>query len=277
MFNKESFLCHLPNELVMKTLLPYLDMESLNTLSKASIKWEETVNNYLDIFNRVIQTEVSLTNRLFFSSAKNATSLVKLELIWNTDLRSDNEFLDQILNANKSLTEIDLTTTDNGWISTEVVKTIATKLPKLLNVSFSSSRIRLYLDNGDSRKLWPHTCWGSRRVDDGSIDGHGQYTEEQVKYFKKLISNQAHLKPSSEENKVLNCLRTIQALCHFYDYSNASENSDGQVLLDPLVYHEHKCPKGLHYDAYLDSDIEEGYDFEEPLLWFVDSESDESD
>ena len=148
---------------------------------------------------------------------------------------------------------------------------MATKLHKLLNVSFSSSRIRIYLENGDSRKLYPHTCWGSRRVDDGSIDGH--YAESHIELFRTLITSQS----SSEETKILCCLRLLQAYRNFYDYSNANENSDGQQLLAPLVYHEHKCPKGLHYDAYLDSDIEEGYDFEEPLLWVGDSESDESD
>ena len=268
----EPNLSYLPKELLMKTLLPYLDMKSLNALSKASMKWKETVGNYLVNFNRVIQTDVSLTNRLFFSSAKDANNLVKLELIWNTDSRLDSEFLDQILNANKSLTEIDLTTTDNGWISPEIVRTMAMKLPKLSEVSFSSSRIRLFLDNGDSRKLYPHTCWGSRRVDDESIELC--YSEKQIESFKNIISNQTG---GSEENKVLCCLRLLHSNCNFYDYSNASENSDGQQLLDPLVYHEHKCPKGLFYDAYLDSDIEDGYDFEEPLLWVGDSESDESD
>ena len=271
MLKKESFLGYLPNELLMKTLLPYLDMKSLNILSMTNTSWEETVNNYLVNFNRIIQTEVSLTNRLLFSSAKGATNLVKLELIWNTNSRCDNECLDQILHANENLKEIDLTTTDTGWISPEVVKTMATKLHKLVNVSFSSSRIRLYLENGDSRKLYPHTCWGSRRVDDGSIDGH--YSEAHTELFRTLITSQS----SSEETKILCCLRLLQAYCLFYDYSNANENSDGQQLLDPLVYHEHKCPKGLHYDAYMDSDIEEGYDFEEPLLWVGDSESDESD
>ena len=148
---------------------------------------------------------------------------------------------------------------------------MAMKLPKLMNVSFSSSRIRLFLDNGDSRKLYPHTCWGSGRVDDESIELC--YSEKQIESFRNIISNQT----GSEENKVLCCLRLLHANCNFYDYSNASENSDGQQLLDPLVYHEHKCPKGLFYDAWLDSDLEEGYDFEEPLLWVGDSESDESD
>ena len=171
---KESYLSHLPNELLMKTLLPYLDLKSLNMLSKASTSWKETVNNFLVNFNRVIQTEVSFINRLFFPSTRDARNLVKLELIWNTDYRSDNERLDQILNANLNLSEIDLTTTDNGWISSEIVKTMATKLHKLVNVSFSSSRIRLYLGirNSDSRKLYPHTCWGSRREDDDSLNLH---------------------------------------------------------------------------------------------------------
>ena len=126
---------------------------------------------------------------LFFSSAKDATNLVKLELIWNTDSHSDNEFLDQILNTNQSLTEIDLTTTDNGWISPEIVRTMAMKLPTLMNVSFSSSRIRLFLDNFtlqlDARKLYPHTCWGSRRVDDESIELC--YSEKQKESLMKVV------------------------------------------------------------------------------------------
>ena len=268
---KESYLSLLPNELLMKTLLPYLDLKSLNMLSKASTSWEEKVNNFLVNFNRVIQTEVSFPSRLFFSSVKDATNLVKLELLWNTDSRSDNENLNLILNANQNLSEIDLTTMDNGWISSEIVKTMAIKLNKLVNVSFSSSRIRLYLENSDSRKLYPHTCWGSRREDDDSLNSH--YSERHLESFKNTILNET----GSEESKVLCCLRLLHANCHFYDYSNASENSDGQQLLDPLVYHEHKCPKGLYYDAYLDSDIEDGYDFEEPLLWVGDSESDDSD
>ena len=108
-------------------------------------------------------------------------------------------------------------------------------------------------------------------MDDESIELC--YTEKQIESFKNIISNQT----GSEENKVLCCLRLLHANCNFYDYSNASENSDGQQLLDPLVYHEHKCPKGLFYDAWLDSDLEEEFDFEEPLLWVGDSESDESD
>ena len=203
MMKVESNLSCLPKELLMKTLLPYLDMKSLNALSKTSIKWEETVGNYLVNFNRVIQTDVS-DPRLFFSSAKDATNLVKLELIWNTDTRLDNEFLDQILNANKSLTEIDLRTTENGWISPEIVRTMATKLPKLDEVSFSTSRIRLFLENGDSRKLYPHTCWGSRRVDDASINGI-TYSENQIESFKNVVENQI----GSEENKVLCCIRLL--------------------------------------------------------------------
>jgi len=272
----ESYLSCLPTEVVMCTLLPHLDIQSLNTLSAVSNGWQETVSSYLASFNKVIQTEVSLTNKLFFSSAHHATNLVKLVLIWNTDSRGDNESLDIILNANKNLTEIDLTTTENGWISTQIVKTMAIKLPNLRNVSFSSSRIRLYLEN-DSRKLWPHVCWGEKRVpnkryvDIRETDPY-YYDDKLTAVFKSIILNEC----GSEESKILSCLRLLHSKCHLYDYSHTSEHIDGEEVLDPLVFHEYRCPRGLFYNSLLEMPELIDSDVEEDWPWVVDTDS-ESD
>ena len=182
-----SYLDTLPKEVVMDVLLPYIDMESLRKFSFTSWKWHHKVKSYLSDFNRVVQTKVRLHDNVFHSTVKDASKLVKLELIWSTGSESDNNLLEKILVNNKNLQEIDITQTSNqGWISTKVVKTLALELPKLKSVSFSSSRIRLFLGPGSSpRKLWPHTCWGSRRVNRESLAV--TYTQDQVAVFSNQI------------------------------------------------------------------------------------------
>ena len=182
-----SYLDNLPKEVVMDVLLPYIDMESLRKFSFTSWKWHHKVKSYLSDFNRVVQTKVRLHDNVFHSTVKDASKLVKLELIWSTGSERDNNLLEKILFNNKNLQEIDITQTSNqGWISTKVVKTLALELPKLKSVSFSSSRIRLFLGPGSSpRKLWPHTCWGSRRVNRESLAV--TYTQDQVAVFSNQI------------------------------------------------------------------------------------------
>ena len=239
MLETQSNLDCLPAELLMTALLPYLDKKDLKNLSKTCTKWQEKVTNYLVNFKGKFKGEVSINEREFFSAAENASNLVKLELIWNTDSKADNECLDKILNANINLKKLHIRTTANGWLSPQVITTMALKLEKLRHVSFSSSRIKLYSENGESRKLKPCTCWGKKRdLDYFDLD----YSYSQQQQFKQTIE-EADI---SDEKKLLFCLRLLAVRDIFQDYSNVNKSTNN--LLDPLVYHENICSKGLLYE-----------------------------
>jgi len=205
---------------------------------------------------------VNPSHYLLHFAASQAAKLVKLELNWNTGEKSDNDLLNNILLNNKNLEEIDITTTNKGWISTEVVRTMALELPKLKNVCFSTSRIRLFFGDG-SRRLWPHTCWLSRRENHQNLEL--KYTDSQVQVFQRVTNSDdgefgLDAKATTEEHQTLCCLRLIHSKCRFSDFALISDFSCGE-LMDPLMCHEYKCPKGLMYSCLDDSDPDEDLDY----------------
>jgi len=269
----------------MRVLLPYCDIVSLRRLSITSKKWNDNVNIFLKDFNKVIQLDTTKIKigKYFHFATHMSSKLVKLELNWNYGSHKECDYLHQVLENNKNLEEIDLTTTQNGWISTKIIMTMALELPKLKNVCFSSSRIKLFFGD-ESRKLWPHTCWNSKRI---NKENHSlNYSEEQVKIFRSQIQdrNSNKILGFPIEHQILCCLRLLHSKCQFSDFALLSDTSC--ELMEPLLYHEYKCPKGLFYnrdDDSDDSDIEDNYwncsSPEGPpnFHWGGDSDTDQSD
>ena len=74
----------------------------------------------------------------------------------------------------------------------------------------------------------------------------------------RLRKEKSRIYSLTGEHQLLCCLRLIQSQCRFTDLALIS----GGDLMEPLVYHEHKCPKGLFYDRDNDSDeseVEDNY------------------
>ena len=170
----------------------------------------------------------------------------------------------------QGLEEIDLTTTNNGWLCCEVIHTI-TWLPKLKNVCFDSTRLRVYYGQQEHnyRTLYPHTCWGSRR------HNREQFSLKE-KYNKKLVLEFIQDEPCSgdgedtssltPEARILNRLRWLRSKCNFTDLAFMSEANE---MMDPLTYHEFKCSRGMFYSFDDDSDCE--YLEHEDLFFSTDS------
>lgn len=242
----------------MTVLLPYVDVRSLRNLSKVNKAWNEKVRTFLRDFNKVAQVDV-LHKKVYIFLLKEASKLVRLELNWALSSQADSEKLIETLKRNPTLKSIDITPSHTGWISKDVVETIALSLPRLTNVCLNTSRVRLFLGNGDYRKLWPHTCWNSRRVN--REDHQVSYSEEQLKMFAAQVrvrNEKERLHCLTAEHQLLCCLRLLHSKCRFTDLALIS----GGDLMEPLVYHEYKCPKGLFYDRDQDSDeseVEDNY------------------
>ena len=180
----------------MTSLLPYCDLTSLQNLSQTNKQWHNIVKTYLRDFNKVIQADVPRNdNQMLKFATLGANKLVRLELNWSTSKRESNDILKYLLLSNKGLKEIDITTGRGitGWISTDVVLTIAFELPNLESVCFSTSRIAYYYNENDGknkdiyRKLWPHPCW--RSIVDNRLNYILKYTEKQVASFEIALEN----------------------------------------------------------------------------------------
>ena len=85
----------------MNFLLPFLDGNSLNNLCLVNSEWCETVRDFIRDFNKVIRMTVNNRDNIFHFMTKEATKLVKLELVWNTASRTDNRLLDDLLTFNE--------------------------------------------------------------------------------------------------------------------------------------------------------------------------------
>ena len=90
----------------MNFLLPFLDGNSLNQLCLVNSEWCETVRDFIRVFNKVIRMTVNNRDNIFHFMTKEATKLVKLELVWNTDNRKDNRHLDEVLSDNQGCSSI---------------------------------------------------------------------------------------------------------------------------------------------------------------------------
>ena len=262
MENVDVGLDSLPQELIMTVLLPFCDNSSLRNLSKVNKKWRNIVTNFIKDFKKVVQVDVGSNRKLLKFILQDTTKLVKLELTWSLGSNlSDNQLLNTTLLMNQNLEELVITTADEGWISNEVVETIALKLPRLRSVSFSSSRVRMFGHKMEPRKLWPHTCWNSERLNDENLTLH--YTEDQVKTFQTQVEDDHSDLPV--ETKLLACLRLLHSKCRFTDLALVSISRMSCHLMEPLLYHEYKCSKGLFYVRDDDSDNEE---FEGGIFYF---------
>ena len=141
-----------------------------------------------------------------------------------------------------------MTTISPGWICSSVIIAIS-ELPCLRNVCFDSLRIRLFYGSEEhhSRKLYPHTCWGTKRVNREGLSLNNHYT---VKDIERIKQKQTHTTP---ETKILNCLRELTFRSNFTDLAWMSEAKE---LMDPLLYHEYKCRPGLFYNSGEDSEFD---------------------
>ena len=90
----------------MNFLLPFLDGTSLNQLCLVNSEWCETVRDFIRDFNKVIRMTVNHRDNIFHFMTLEATKLVKLELVWNTDSRKDNRLLDDVLSDNQGCSSI---------------------------------------------------------------------------------------------------------------------------------------------------------------------------
>ena len=169
-----------------------------------------------------------------------------------------------------------MTTTNNGWLCSEVIVGIW-GLRNLKNVCFDSTRIRVYYGRQEHnyRTLYPHTCWGSRR------HNREQFSLKE-KYNRKLIQQLIYDEPCSgdgdpaaaflkDEDRILNRLRSLRSKCNFTDLAFMSEANE---MMDPLTYHEFKCSRGMFYDFDEDSDCEYGEEFFNEGIFFSSDSSD---
>ena len=85
----------------MTFLLPFLDGASLNQLCVVNKKWCDIVRDFVGAFNKVLQLTVSQRDNIFHFLAERSTKLVKLELMWSTGSRMDNQFLRDVISNNK--------------------------------------------------------------------------------------------------------------------------------------------------------------------------------
>ena len=85
----------------MSLLLPFLDGASLNQLCIVNRKWCETVRDFVRDFNKVIQLTVSQRDNIFHFLAETSNKLVKLELMWSTGSRLDNQLLGDVIANNQ--------------------------------------------------------------------------------------------------------------------------------------------------------------------------------
>ena len=90
----------------MNFLLPFLDGNSLNQLCLVNSEWCETVRDFIRDFNKVIRMTVNHRDNIFHFLTQEATKLVKLELVWNTDRRKDNRLLIDVLSDNEGCSSI---------------------------------------------------------------------------------------------------------------------------------------------------------------------------
>ena len=91
----------------MKILFPFCDLRSLKELSKVNPEWNLAVRRFMKDFNKVVILTVDSHSRdLLHFVAQQTTKLVKLKVIWNTDLKSDKNALVRIVQSNNALKEI---------------------------------------------------------------------------------------------------------------------------------------------------------------------------
>ena len=90
----------------MNFLLPFLDGTSLNQLCLVNSEWCETVRDFIRDFNKVIRMTVNHRDNIFHFIPREATKVVKLELVWNTDSRKDNQLLYDIISDNQVCSSI---------------------------------------------------------------------------------------------------------------------------------------------------------------------------
>ena len=98
-----SELNKLPQELIMRILLPFCDIVSLRKLSMTSKKWNDNVNIFLKDFNKVIQLDTTKIKigKYFHFATHLSSKLVKLELNWNYGSHKECDYLHQVLENNK--------------------------------------------------------------------------------------------------------------------------------------------------------------------------------
>ena len=164
--------------------------------------------------------------------------------------------------------EIDLTTSNSGWICSNVVLAMC-ELPNLKNVCFDSSRILLFITDQRFRQVLPHTCWGYMKINKKQLSLKGKYTQEDIDMWDHYVGQEE----LTVENIILNRLREFTLKCNFTDLCWIAETEE---FMDPLLFHEYECDSGHFYDSDSDSDsISIFRDMNVPLM--LDSSSDSSD
>ena len=130
-----------------------------------------------------------------------------------------------------------------GWISTEVVRTIALHLPKLKKVCIPASRIRLFYGR-NPRQIWPHEeCWkhGMKREIQHSLDL--KYTEEEI--GKSLENAQVDPKQHFSQSpcEMYGDRNAVQVLHYLKLIHSKSKLGFSEVSgkVNPLLFHEYYC------------------------------------
>ena len=126
METKKACLDTIPREVLMKILFPFCDLRSLKELSKVNPEWNFAVRLFMKEFNKVvIMTVDSQTRDILHFVAQQTTKLVKLNLIWDTNLKCDNNALVKVIQSNKALNDVKIVTKDkNHKLSLDFVKLI---------------------------------------------------------------------------------------------------------------------------------------------------------
>ena len=145
--------------------------------------------------------------------------------------------LESMILRNSCLEEICLS---HNWISASVVHHLANKTRNMKKVQISTMKIRLLLTATESRKLWPCSCWGTEKeLDKGFV--RREYPE--------ISPVEDENRP--EEKKVLDSLRRLKKKLDFEDFALEVDEKliNRKILMDPLLFHDHLCRKGMFYDG----------------------------
>ena len=168
---------NVPQEVLMKILFPFCDLRSLKELSKVNPEWNLAVRRFMKEFNKVVILTVNSHSRdLLHFVAQQTTKLVKLNVTWNTDLKSDKNALVRIVQSNNALREIliDADVNNNISLSFEFISKILEVLKPHKEFNRQPPRMKkpfrsLYLIPYPSPELQLRTCDGTDD-DDGSDD-----------------------------------------------------------------------------------------------------------
>jgi len=208
---------------------------------------------------------IGFVGQLRFAT-KNVTNLRRLKIdLPNVEAISESRVqgvLLETLQANPGLEAVFL---NMDRLSEQVVSALAWRLPSLTRVHLNSTKIFYWPPGvearlgyggvqGEERRVWPcYTCWQSEEA------GRCEKVDTRLDYSTVALQEE----PGEEvvERRVLLALRKLRK-------TGRLEDLHPHHLLDPLAFHDSKCPRGMFFDG-----CELFYDYG---MWEL-GESDEGD